>query len=78
MAVLAEQTSGSGVGLLTRPRLRRGKVGRLAILWILNLFFLFFFLFPFYWQTVTSLKSSLDIAANPIVWFPTHFVFTHY
>jgi ABC-type glycerol-3-phosphate transport system permease component len=78
MAVLAGQTSGSGVGVLTRPRLRRGKVGRLAILWILNLFFLFFFLFPFYWQTVTSLKSSLDIAANPIVWFPTHFVFTHY
>jgi multiple sugar transport system permease protein len=55
-----------------------GKITRLTLLWILNLFFLFFFLFPFYWQTITSVKSSLDIASTSIIWFPTHLDFSHY
>ncbi len=78
MAMVAGQTSSGGTGPLTAPRVKRGKKVRLALLWILNAAFLVFFLFPFYWQTITSLKSSLDIAANPIVWFPTNIVFTHY
>jgi len=78
MAVLAGQTPSGASGPLVSARFKRGKVARLILLWILNIFFLLFFLFPFYWQTITSLKSSLDIAASPVVWFPTHIVFTHY
>ncbi len=78
MAVVAGQTTSGAPVPFVSMRYKRGRVARLTILWILNIFFLFFFLFPFYWQTMTSLKSSLDIAASPIVWFPSHFVFTHY
>jgi ABC-type glycerol-3-phosphate transport system permease component len=56
----------------------RGKVVRLSLLWILNLLFLFFFLFPFYWQTITSLKPPSELYTTPVIWFPSHFVLTHY
>jgi len=78
MSTLGGQIVRGAQGPSGGTRFKRGKVARLIMLWILNLFFLFFFLFPFYWQTITSLKSSLDISATPVVWFPTHFVFTHY
>jgi ABC-type glycerol-3-phosphate transport system permease component len=76
MATLARQTPS---GAPARGRRRNwGKTFRWALLWILNLFFLFFFLFPFYWQIVTSLKPTAQIMATPVVWFPTHLTFDHY
>jgi ABC-type glycerol-3-phosphate transport system permease component len=47
-------------------------------LWILNLAFLFFFLFPFYWQTVTALKPPQELYAQPVVWFPSHLYWGHF
>ena len=65
-----------------RPTRRRRLLGaarlRLALLWSLNLFFLFFFLFPFYFQTITALKPDGEIMANPIIWFPSHLDFGHF
>ena len=29
-------------------------------------------LFPFYWTFITSLKSSAEIAANPITYWPVN------
>lgn len=57
---------------------RRARVFRLAIIWTLNIFFLLFFLFPLYWQTITSLKPSSELYAYPIVWFPSHLDFSHF
>ena len=59
-------------------RFDRRKAGRLALLWILNAFFLFFFLFPFYWQTVTALKPSAELYAQPVMWLPSHLDWTHF
>jgi multiple sugar transport system permease protein len=61
-----------------RRRPRAGKVVRRTLLWILNLFFLLFFLFPFFWQTTTSLKPDSEIQHNPIMWFPSRLDFSHY
>lgn len=55
-----------------------GRALRLTLLWILNVFFLFFFLFPFYWQTVTALKPSSELYAQPVLWFPSHLDFSHF
>src|SRR5690242_2920885 len=63
---------------LTRRAARPGRGRRRALLWVLNLFFLFFFLFPFYWQTVTALKPPLELYAQPIVWFPSHLYWGHF
>src|SRR5579871_5679737 len=78
MATFAGQAT-SGARVLSRAsRFDRGKVGRLTLLWILNLFFLFFFLFPFYWQTITSLKPASELYVTPVVWFPSHLDFSHF
>ncbi len=61
-----------------RPRFRRGRTTRVIVLWVLNLFFLFFFLFPFYWQTVTALKPTSEIFVTPVIWFPSHLDFSHF
>jgi multiple sugar transport system permease protein len=53
-------------------------MGRRSLLLILNVFFLFFFLFPFYWQTVTALKPESELYAQPIVWFPSHLYWGHF
>ena len=65
---------------VARPpaRFNRGKIIRWILLWILNLLFLFFFLFPFYWQTITSLKPSSEIGTTPVTWFPHSLDFSHY
>jgi multiple sugar transport system permease protein len=49
-----------------------------VLLWLLNILFLFFFLFPFYWQTVTALKPPSELYAQPIVWFPSHLYWGHF
>jgi ABC-type glycerol-3-phosphate transport system permease component len=59
-------------------RFNRGLIARRILLWILNLFFLFFFLFPFYWQTITSVEPSLEIGASTVLWFPQQLDFSHY
>jgi multiple sugar transport system permease protein len=55
------------------------------VLWFLNALFCLFFLFPFYWQTVTAIKPPSDIYAIPVKWLPSHIdfgnfqdVFTHF
>src|SRR5579875_508256 len=45
---------------------------RRALLWCLHLLLLGFFLFPFYWQTVTALTAPAEAAASPVSWFPHH------
>lgn len=59
-------------------RVNRGKAVRSTLLWILNLFFLFFFLFPFFWQTITSLKPASELYVTPVQWLPSHLDFSHY
>ncbi len=77
MATLAGQRT-SRFAPSGRPRIKRGKVAQKTLLWALNLLFLFFFLFPFYWQTITSLKPSSQIYVTPIIWFPSHLDFSHF
>jgi multiple sugar transport system permease protein len=78
MATLAGQAvRGTDLRSRSRRSMRR-KVVRLSLLWILNLFFLLFFLFPFYWQTVTSLKPDSEIEHTPIMWAPSRLDFSHY
>jgi ABC-type glycerol-3-phosphate transport system permease component len=78
MATLAGQTT-SGAQLPSRgTRFNWGKVARRTLLWILNLFFLFFFLFPFYWQIITSVKPASELYVTPVIWWPSHFDFSHY
>jgi multiple sugar transport system permease protein len=36
------------------------------------------FLFPLYWLVVNSLKTEIEIFANPPTWFPRNLVFTSY
>ena len=45
---------------------------RVAALWALNLLLLLFFLFPFYWLTITALKSPAEADTLPVTWFPAH------
>ena len=35
-------------------------------------------LFPFYWTFITSLKSSAEIAAKPITYWPVHVITENY
>jgi multiple sugar transport system permease protein len=78
MATVAGQVANNTHAQSLKERVRRRKVGRTTLLWILNLFFLFFFLFPFYWQTVTSLKPASEIYVTPVIWFPDRLDFTSY
>jgi ABC-type glycerol-3-phosphate transport system permease component len=78
MATLAGQTTSSAQARSPRRRIKQGMVARKTLLWVLNLFFLFFFLFPFYWQTVTALKPTSEINATPVVWFPSYLDFSHF
>jgi multiple sugar transport system permease protein len=78
MATLAGQTTSRTMVVSLQRRLRQGQVARKSLLWLLNLFFLFFFLFPFYWQTITSLKPSSEIYVTPVRWFPSHLDFSHF
>jgi multiple sugar transport system permease protein len=57
---------------------RRARVLRLTLLWTLNIFFLLFFLFPLYWQTITALKPPDELYTVPIIWFPHHLFFGHF
>jgi ABC-type glycerol-3-phosphate transport system permease component len=47
---------------------RRAALLHLAPLWPLNLVLLIFFLFPFYWLTVNSLKPPGEVYTYPIRW----------
>jgi len=38
----------------------------------------FFFLMPYYWMLITSLKSSLELRITPPTLFPREFIFEHY
>src|SRR5919204_6268746 len=78
MATLAGQTTSSAHAGPPRRRLKQGKVAHKTLLWVLNLFFLFFFLFPFYWQTVTALKPTSEIFVTPVVWIPSHLDVSHF
>jgi ABC-type glycerol-3-phosphate transport system permease component len=78
MATLAGQTPQGAQTPVRRARFNPAKVGRWSLLWLLNLFFLFFFLFPFYWQTITSLKPPSELYTTPVIWFPSHLVLSHY
>jgi len=50
----------------------RARIVRSGLLWTLNALFLIFFLFPFYWQTVTALKPPAEVDALPVRWLPSH------
>ena len=72
---------GSGVHsiFLTASTSRHGQYLRLlsrsarrGALWLVNLLILTFFLFPFYWQTITAFKSPAEVEALPVSWFPDH------
>ncbi|MGH2409440.1 MAG: hypothetical protein ACRDGS_03620, partial [Chloroflexota bacterium] len=72
-------TSPSALGLAAgRRAARRARRLRLVVLWTLNVFFLLFFLFPLFWQTLTALKPNDELYAVPIVWFPKHLDFSHF
>ena len=43
-----------------------------TLLWAVNIVLLLFFLFPFYWQTITAFKSPGELYTIPIKWFPSH------
>jgi multiple sugar transport system permease protein len=43
-----------------------------VLLWAVNIVLLLFFLFPFYWQTITAFKSPGELYTIPIKWFPSH------
>jgi ABC-type glycerol-3-phosphate transport system permease component len=62
----------------TRKRLNGSWIARRVLLWALNLFFLFFFLFPLYWQTVTSVKPTSDLNVMHVKWLPSSIDFSHY
>jgi ABC-type glycerol-3-phosphate transport system permease component len=54
------------------PVRRRAGLLRMALLWPLNLCLLCFFLFPFYWLTITAVKSPAEVETFPIHWLPSH------
>lgn len=78
MVTRAGQTISSVQARSTQRRIKRGKVARTTLLWALNLCFLFFFLFPFYWQTITALKPTSEIFVTPVVWLPSRLDFSHF
>ncbi len=78
MATLVGQTAGSSVRTRGSRRHQRNRALRLLLLWILNALFLLFFLFPFYWQTISSLKPDSEIEHIPIMWAPSRLDFSHY
>ncbi|MDB5075772.1 MAG: sugar transporter permease [Chloroflexi bacterium] len=78
MAMVAGQRAGGAQMPPTRRRYNGAWIARRTLLWVLNLFFLFFFLFPLYWQTVTSFRPENELGTTPIQWFPTHFDLSHY
>jgi multiple sugar transport system permease protein len=79
MATLAEQRTRSTHGVLAQAqRFDRRKAARLTLLWILNVVFLFFFLFPFYWQTVTALKPPAELYSQPVRWVPSSLYWGHF
>jgi trehalose/maltose transport system permease protein len=41
------------------------------LLWAVNILLLLFFLFPFYWQTITAFKMPGELYTIPIKWFPS-------
>jgi len=51
---------------------------RLVLLWTLNVLFLLFFLFPFYWQTITAFKPDAEIMSSPVEWFPSRLDLSHF
>jgi multiple sugar transport system permease protein len=57
---------------------RPGQVVRVGLLWVLNVLFLCFFLFPFYWQTVTALKPPSELYVTPVRWFPSYLYWGHF
>ncbi len=65
-----------------RPSRRRSVLHpsrlRLALLWTLNVLFLLFFLFPFYWQTITAFKPDAEIMSSPVEWFPSRLDLSHF
>src|SRR4051794_27093304 len=56
-----------------RPGIRRHcrRVHRLSILRTLNLFFLIFFLFPFFLLVTSAVKPPREVDAIPMQWFPS-------
>ncbi len=50
----------------------QARILRSGLLWTFNALFLIFFLFPFYWQTVTALKPPAEVDALPVSWLPSH------
>ncbi len=79
MAILAGRTTTSRQAASSKERIfNRGRTGRVVLLWVLNVFFLAFFLFPFYWQTITALKPPSELYAQPVVWFPSHLYWGHF
>ncbi len=62
----------------TRRAMRPARVIRVGLLCVLNVFFLFFFLFPFYWQTITALKPPSELYSTPVRWFPSHLYWGHF
>ena len=78
MATLVEHSINGARMPAKWRRITGGWLVRRILLWTLNLFFLFFFLFPLFWQTVTSLKPSSDLDVTPVRWLPSHLDFSHY
>ncbi len=76
--------AGQAVPIRFGPQGRRrlehfgGSLLRIGLLWTINLFFLFFFLFPFYWLTITSLKPPSEVYAFPIHWLPSRLYWGNY
>jgi ABC-type glycerol-3-phosphate transport system permease component len=78
MATLAGRTTSRVITRSRQPHVKWRKVAQKTLLWVLNLFFLFFFLFPFYWQTITSVKPTTELYVTPVIWFPSHLDFSHF
>lgn len=78
MATLTGRPGSSAHLSPRRGRVDRAKIVRRTLLLVLNIVFLFFFLFPYYWQTITALKPTSEINATPVIWFPSHLDFSHF
>lgn len=78
MATSARLSNGGFAAPRGRSPLRWKRLLRLALLWVLNLVFLFFFLFPFYWQTITALKPESELYSYPVRWLPSHIDWSHF
>jgi ABC-type glycerol-3-phosphate transport system permease component len=73
-----QKTNGASGSLSKGERFNGRRAVWLTLLWLMNALFLFFFLFPFYWQTVTALKPSSELYAQPVTWFPSRLDFSHF